>query len=106
MSRILVDGAGDTSSVIVATTNGRYTAQRPQTATHHAVAIVAAVVAGRIAAGTEACVVIGIPGAHSRSHSSQTRIVVGQRIGIRVVAAAVVATAIAAQRGAISAQGG
>lgn len=93
-ARLLVDGARDAGAVIVASSagaaNGRHTAQRAEPAAHNAVAIVAAVVARRIAAGAKASVVIRIA---SASASAQARIVIGQGVGIRVVAAAIAAVA-------------
>lgn len=92
---VLVDGARDAGAIIVASCAGaqwRHSAQRSQAAAHNAVAIVAAVVARWIAAGTEACVVVGITSAGA----AEACIVVGQRIGIGVVAT---------QSGSIAAQG-
>lgn len=97
----LVDCARDAAAIIVTSCAGaqwRHTAQRAQSSPHHTVAIVAAVVAGGVAPGSEACVVVGV----ARAGGAQAGIVVGERIGTGVVATQ--AGAIAAQGGAIVAQ--
>lgn len=99
--RLLVDCARDAAAIIVTSSAGaqwRHATQRAQASPYDTVAVVAAVVAGGVTPGSEACVVVGV----ARAGTAQARIVVGERIGTGVVATQ--GGAIAAQGGAIVAQ--